>query len=174
LRTAAKPDSQDVCFIRSDEGRAGFLADRLALHPGRLVDHASGSDLGPVEAVELVTVGQRRGMGHGDDGRRRYVTGVDVHTRRVTIGPPEANWADGASLHTMAWTDRAPEAGHPVPVVAQCSAHGRPVDATVVTDGAGGADLAFLRPQRRVAPGQTIALYDAARPESVVGSGVVR
>ena len=33
LRTAAKPDSQDVCFIRSDEGRAGFLGDRG--HPPR-------------------------------------------------------------------------------------------------------------------------------------------
>jgi tRNA-specific 2-thiouridylase len=76
LRTAGKPDSQDVCFIRSDEGRHRFLADRLELHPGRLVDHATGADLGAVEAVELVTVGQRRGMGHGDDGRRRFVTGA--------------------------------------------------------------------------------------------------
>ena len=42
LRTAAKPDSQDVCFIRSDEGREGFLGARLPLHAGRLVDHASG------------------------------------------------------------------------------------------------------------------------------------
>ena len=41
-------------------------------------------------AVELVTVGQRRGMGHGADGRRRYVTAVDVPARRVRVGPPEA------------------------------------------------------------------------------------
>ena len=78
LRTAAKPDSQDVCFIRSDQGRQGFLGERVALHPGRLVDHHTGDDLGEVDAVELVTVGQRRGMGHGTDGRRRFVTAVDV------------------------------------------------------------------------------------------------
>ena len=35
LRTAAKPDSQDVCFIGSVEGRQGFLADKLRLPPGR-------------------------------------------------------------------------------------------------------------------------------------------
>ena len=35
LRTAAKPDSQDVCFIAAREGRRGFLGERLALHPGR-------------------------------------------------------------------------------------------------------------------------------------------
>ncbi len=48
LRTAAKPDSQDVCFIHSDEGRAGFLGDRVPLHPGRLVDDRTGEELGTV------------------------------------------------------------------------------------------------------------------------------
>src|SRR5580700_6153762 len=42
LRTADKADSQDVCFIRSAEGRRGFLGDRLAMHGGEIVDAASG------------------------------------------------------------------------------------------------------------------------------------
>ena len=67
LRTAAKPDSQDVCFIGSAEGRQGFLSRRMELHPGEVVD-GEGRPAGVVEAVELVTVGQRRGMGHGSDG----------------------------------------------------------------------------------------------------------
>jgi len=195
LRTAAKPDSQDVCFIRSDAGRAGFLGDRVPLHPGRLVDHDSGADLGQVAAVELVTVGQRRGMGHGTDGRRRFVTAVDVPARRVTIGPPEASYATGVALHTVAWIDGVPAAltdgrsgtrssarpgersgGWPASsfdALAQCSAHGAPVPCTVRAD----ADellVTFARPQRRIAPGQTVALYDTDRPDSVVGSGVVR
>ena len=40
LRTADKPDSQDVCFITSIEGRAGFLAERLPFHAGEVVDTA--------------------------------------------------------------------------------------------------------------------------------------
>ena len=110
LRTADKPDSQDVCFIRSDEGRSGFLGDRVALHPGRLVDHVTGEELGEVEAVELVTVGQRRGMGHSGDGRRRFVTAVDVPARRVMVGPPEAAYAPEVSLHTVTWVDADPTA----------------------------------------------------------------
>ena len=39
LRTAAKPDSQDVCFIGSAEGRQGFLSGRLELHRGRRRGH---------------------------------------------------------------------------------------------------------------------------------------
>jgi tRNA-specific 2-thiouridylase len=178
LRTAGKPDSQDVCFIRSDVGRQGFLGARLDLHPGRLVDHHTGDDLGPVDAVELVTVGQRRGMGHGSDGRRRFVTAVDVPARRVSLGPPEAAHTDRVSLHTVTWVDGQPtglgDAGGPGPalaVVAQCSAHGRPVPSTLHRGG-DGLLVTFAAPQRRIAPGQTVALYDRVHPEVVVGSGI--
>jgi tRNA-specific 2-thiouridylase len=180
LRTAAKPDSQDVCFIRSDEGRPGFLGDRLTLHPGRLVDHRTGEDLGAVDAVELVTVGQRRGMGHSGDGRRRFVTAVDVRSRQVAIGPPEAAWAPGVELHTVTWVDGDPTAAggsvhHDagVGLIAQCSAHGRPAPA-VVAPTPGGLAVTFQSPQRRVAPGQTVALYDPTHPDRVVGSGIAR
>jgi tRNA-specific 2-thiouridylase len=174
LRTADKPDSQDVCFIRSDEGRAGFLGDRVELHPGRLVDHETGDDLGVVTAVELVTVGQRRGMGHGTDGRRRFVTAVDVPSRRVAVGPPEASLADSHDLHTAAWVDGPPEVGPDgtAPALAQCSAHGPAVPCTVHLDG-DRVQVAFAEPQRRVAPGQTVALYDPDRSDSVLGSGIV-
>lgn len=186
LRTAAKPDSQDVCFIRSDTGRAGFLARRIPLHPGRLVDHATGDELGTVEAVELVTVGQRRGMGHADDGRRRFVTSVDIPGRTVSLGPAEAVLCDHAVLSTVTWVD-APvfeaatgeaatgEAQPETPVLVQCSAHGPALEATVAVVGPEGDHLrvTFAAPQRRVAPGQTIALYDPERPDDVVGAGVV-
>ena len=176
LRTAAKPDSQDVCFIRSDEGRAGFLADRVALHPGRLVDHDSGADLGEVTAVELVTVGQRRGMGHGTDGRRRFVTAVDVPARRVTVGPPESAYAADLVLDTVVWVDRPPvgwDGVGGVAALAQCSAHG-PALACTVGAQSDGLAVRFAELQRRVAPGQTVALYDPVRPDHVIGSGVVR
>ena len=172
LRTAGKPDSQDVCFIRADEGRQGFLGARLPLHDGRLVDDATGADLGPVDAVELVTVGQRRGMGHSDDGRRRYVTSVDVPGRRVRVGPPEAADAPEVALHTVTWVDADPtSASSAVGAVAQCSAHGRPV-ACAVRRTPDGLAVAFAAPQRRIAPGQTVALYDAGAPDRVLGSGI--
>src|SRR3954452_19104565 len=76
LPTAVKPDSQDVCFITSTTGRAGFLRERASFTPGRVLD-ATGAELGHVDAVELVTVGQRRGIGlRGGDGSARYVTDV--------------------------------------------------------------------------------------------------
>jgi tRNA-specific 2-thiouridylase len=170
LRTAAKPDSQDVCFIGSVEGRTGFLSTRLPLHPGQVVD-ADGRPAGAVEAVELVTVGQRRGMGHGDDGTRRYVTGVDVATRTVTVGGAADVLRSSVVLPrpTLTWVDRPLAAG--ARAVAQVSAHGRPVPCTVDL-GDEGAVVRFDQAQRAVAPGQTVALYDAREPDAVVGAGI--
>lgn len=168
LRTASKPDSQDVCFIHGAEGRRGFLARRLALHPGTVVDGRTGAAVGTVDAVELVTVGQRRGMGHAPDGARRYAVAVDVPGRRVDVGTAEAAVVDGLALDpaTVTWVDRALGAG--AAAYAQVSAHGRPAACTWSPPA-----LVFDEVQRPVAPGQTVALYDRDDPDAVAGSGIV-
>ncbi len=170
LRTADKPDSQDVCFIGRTEGRRNFLAGRMDLHPGDVVDE-DGLPAGEVEAVELVTVGQRRGMGHGTDGRRRYVTAVDVTARRVTVGPADEAMCTEVALAgaTLSWVDRPLGVGDRA--VAQVSAHGRAVPCTLGHHDAG-VSVRFDVPQRPVAPGQTVALYDVLDPDAVAGAGI--
>ncbi len=170
LRTADKPDSQDVCFINSTEGREGFLSRQLEFHAAEVVN-TDGESVGEVEAIELVTVGQRRGMGHGTDGQRRYVVAVDMPTRRVTVGSAAEALTSAVTLSdaTMTWVDE------PLPdgarAVAQVSAHGRPAPCSVrVADE--GLVVEFDVPQRPVAAGQTIALYNVAEPDSVVGAGI--
>jgi tRNA-specific 2-thiouridylase len=170
LRTAGKPDSQDVCFIGSAEGRQGFLADKLAFHPAT-VANGRGETVGTVEAVELVTVGQRRGMGHGTDGARRYVVAVDVPARRVTVGSAADALTSSLTLQasSLTWVDLPLQHGDRA--VAQVSAHGRPAPCAVAQTDAGLVVL-FDVPQRPVAPGQTVALYDVVDPDAVVGAGI--
>ena len=170
LRTAGKPDSQDVCFIGRVEGRQGFLGRRMAFHPAGVVN-AAGEAVGSVDAVELVTVGQRRGMGHGSDGARRYVVAVDVPARRVTVGSAAEVMVSTVTLPlpTVTWVDRPLLPGDRA--VAQVSAHGRPAACTV-TGGDGALIVRFDVPQRAVAPGQSVALYDDADPDAVVGAGI--
>jgi tRNA-uridine 2-sulfurtransferase len=170
LRTAGKPDSQDVCFVGSAEGREGFLSRRVALHAAEVVD-GEGRPAGSVDAVQLVTVGQRRGMGHGTDGKRRYVTHVDVAARRVTVGSAAEVLRSSVLLAgpSLTWVDRPLSAG--ARAVAQVSAHGRPVPCTVLLQ-PDSAEVLFDDPQRPVAPGQTVALYDALDPDAVVGAGI--
>jgi tRNA-specific 2-thiouridylase len=171
LRTAGKPDSQDVCFIGSAEGREGFLSRRVELHPAEVVD-GEGRPAGSVPSVELVTVGQRRGMGHGSDGKRRYVTHVDVAARRVVVGSAAEVLRSSVLLAgpSVTWVDRPLATG--ARAVAQVSAHGRPVACTVAGGGESDREVIFDEPQRPVAPGQTVALYDALDPDAVVGAGI--
>jgi tRNA-specific 2-thiouridylase len=170
LRTAAKPDSQDVCFISSVEGRQGFLADKLDFHPADVMNRR-GERVGTVDAVELVTLGQRRGMGHGSDGGRHYVVAVDVPARRVTVGSAAEAVITAVVLSeaTLTWVDRPLRPGDRA--VAQVSAHGRPALCAVARTDAG-LIVRFDSPQRPVAPGQTVALYDIVDPDAVVGAGI--
>jgi tRNA-specific 2-thiouridylase len=170
LRTAAKPDSQDVCFIGSVEGRRGFLSGRLEFHPATVVN-GQGETVGTVDAVELVTLGQRRGMGHGRDGGRHYVVAVDVPTRRVRVGSAADAVISAVVLprSTLTWVDRP--LLHGDRAVAQVSAHGRPA-LCAITRTSAGVTVHFDVPQRPVASGQTVALYDAADPDAVVGAGI--
>jgi tRNA-specific 2-thiouridylase len=166
LVTAAKPDSQDVCFVLGGAGssaRERFLSDRMELHPGVVVDVASGEQVGTVPAVELVTVGQRRGLG-GAGGERRFAVRVDVEHRRVEVGNECDLLGTGVSLTERTWVRSALPLG--TAVLAQVSAHGRAFEAVVTSDGVG-----FAAPRRRVAPGQTVALYVG---DEVVGAGIAR
>jgi tRNA-specific 2-thiouridylase len=161
LRTAAKPDSQEVCFIPGAAGgRRRFLARRVALTPGRVVDKG-GAVVGTVPAVELVTVGQRRGLGLAA-GEPRYAVDVDVAAATVTVGSAGDLLVDAVRLTRTSWAG-----GDPVGrVEAQCSAHGAAHPAA--WDPAEGV-VRFDEPVRRVAPGQSVVLY---RGDEVLGGGI--
>jgi tRNA-specific 2-thiouridylase len=164
LRTAAKPDSQDVCFIASTVGRGRFLERRLPLHAGRVVD-GDGRTVGRVDAVELVTVGQRRGLGlAGGPAAPRYVVDVDVAAGTVRVGGEAELASRRVDLDRVTWAGDVALG----PVLAQCSAHGEARPGVVEGDRER-AILWWDRPQRRVAPGQTAVLYDG---DEVVGSGI--
>ena len=176
LRTADKPDSQDVCFItHAGGGRSTFLGARIPLRPGRLVD-ADGAEVGAVDAVELVTVGQRRGLGLGGDGEPRYAVSVDVPSATVVVGAADELMVDAESLTGIVWADDAARldrarrrGGHRPgqrPRLADRRGRGR--------RGSGrrrhGLVVRWAEPQRRVAPGQSVVLYEG---DTVLGGGTV-
>src|SRR5688500_9207366 len=152
LRTATKPDSQDVCFIRRDEGRVHFVGARRPLTPGRVVD-ADGHEVGHVDAVELITVGQRRGLGLAGGHAPRYVVDVDVATATVVVGSDAELLVTSTPVDGWTWASEA----HEGRLAVQCSAHGTTAAADVDVEA---GVLRWVEPRRRVAPGQLVVLYD--------------
>jgi tRNA-specific 2-thiouridylase len=176
LRTADKPDSQDVCFIHSVGGRQVFLGDRIPLRPARLVD-GDGREVGQVESIELVTLGQRKGLNLGGDAERRYVVDIDHESATVTVGHHQDLLVEAQRIEAMTWAHEPVETSvdGPGDLTVQCSAHGRPLPAQVGIDHAvdGTATSVIVRwyePQRRVARGQSMVIYN--HNQEVVGGGL--
>lgn len=160
--TAAKPDSQDVCFIHSDGGKAKFLGDRIPLRTGRIVD-TSGTRVGSVEGVQLVTIGQRKGLDLGGGHGRRYVVDTDPATDTVVVGERADLLRDAQAVQSWTWVVEPDTVGGSL--TAQVSAHGGAKAVAVVE-----ADrLVWSEPEQRVAPGQAIVGYDG---DTVVGWGL--
>ncbi len=179
LRTADKPDSQDVCFITSTGGRETFLGDRIEFRPATVVD-TSGAELGRIESVEMVTVGQRKGLGLAGGGPKLYAVDVDVAGGVVTVGDDADLLRPALDLADISWV-AGPVVGR---LRVQCSAHGdaRLADVSlaseVVADGVrdGVCDevhVEWCEPQRRIAPGQSVVLYDES-DRRVLGGGICR
>jgi tRNA-specific 2-thiouridylase len=182
LRTATKPDSQDVCFISRTGGRETFLGNRIEFRKAAVVT-SDGEKAGAVDALELVTIGQRRGLGLPGGGPKQFVVDVDTPNARVVIGSEDQLLRTGLAVRNVMWANQAPTVGQKVLV--QSSAHGTAVAATVERVGQTiGADavgsqhvsganlvLRFDVAQRRIAPGQSIVCYDKTN-SFVLGGGI--
>ena len=158
LRTATKPESQDVCFITNRHGRGAFLGTRIDLKPARVLDRG-GAEVGRVEAIELLTVGQRKGLGLAGGTDPYYAIDVDPSSATVTVGTAKDLVVTETPLETWTWV------GEPLrgELDLQCSAHGS-VARGLVRDGY----VSWREGHRRVAPGQSLVAY---RNDLVVGGG---
>ncbi len=160
MRVAAKPDSQDVCFIASTTSRQEFLGDRMSFTPADVIDR-EGKVVGHVESVQLVTIGQRKGLGLQGGGPPQWVTDVDVAGQTVTIGNRSDLLSAFVDVDEMVWTGGAAISGD---LLAQTSAHGTARSAHV-----DGNRVHWSEPNERVAPGQTVVVY---HDDVVVGGGI--
>lgn len=164
MRNHNKPDSQDVCFIHSVGGRRKFIKDRIDLSPGVLVD-TSGERLGDVESVELVTIGQRRGLNLGGQSNPKYVVDIDHQESKVVVGEKTDLLRESQQVSDLVWSDK-PVAGA---VLVQCSAHGRPISAKIELLDDANCNIIWDEPAQIVADGQSIVFYEQ---DYVLGGGL--
>jgi tRNA-specific 2-thiouridylase len=168
LAVAHKPDSHDICFI-SDGDTGGWLEERLGAGSGQIVDEA-GSVVGEHTGSYRFTVGQRRGLRLGvpaDDGRPRYVLGIEPASQTVTVGPRESLGVDGIDGVRPRWCEQAPSG--PLRASVQLRAHGEAHPGVVRVRGDGVA-IDLDAPAHGISPGQYAVVYDGTR---VVGSATI-
>ena len=149
LVVAAKPDSQDICFVPGGDYAAVVERIRPELAaPGDIVD-AQGRVLGRHTGIHRFTVGQRRGLELGGQAEPLYVIGIDAATRRVIAGPRRALAVTGVQLEGL---NRLAATDGPLMVKVRSMA---PLAAARMQ----GDHLWFDEPQHGVAPGQAAVAY---------------
>ncbi len=160
LRTATKPDSQEICFVPSNDYRQLLAAEGVELHPGRLVD-TSGKALGRHPGTEHFTIGQRRGLGVAA-GTPLYVVEILPQTGTVVLGSQEECQWDlvlVGDLNRIGFD--VPPAGS-FRAEVQVRYHHTAAPALVTVEGTR-ATVEFDSPQLAVARGQGAAFYQGER-----------
>ena len=167
LRNAAKPDSQDICFV--PDGNYAGIVEKLRPEggrPGPIVHAGTGETLGGHKGVIHFTVGQRRGLEIGGQPAPLYVVGIDAEQAEVRVGPRQMLAVSVANLIETNRIGPLPEA----PLTAKVRSLAKPVPVRLEGPLGNGAEttIRFHAPEYGVAPGQAAVLYAGER---VVGGG---
>jgi len=153
LEVAAKPDSQDICFV--PDGDYAGLVKRIRPEteaPGEIV-HVDGRVLGQHRGVVHFTVGQRRGIEVGGQSEPLYVVRIDPDQRRLVVGPRQALAVEAIRVADWNWIGEDQRE-----VTVKVRSLARPVAATVE-----GGWVRFAQPEFGVAPGQAAVVYEGSR-----------
>jgi tRNA-uridine 2-sulfurtransferase len=162
LGVAAKPDSQDICFVPDGDYASVVRKVRPDADDAGEIVHLDGRVLGPHKGLIHFTVGQRRGIEIGGQPEPLYVIRLDAAARQVIVGPRAALAVGSATISEVNWLEN-PEGR---PVLAKVRSMAKPIPARFEY-----GQLSFANPEFGVAPGQAAVLYDAANPDQVLGGG---
>ena len=167
LRTAEKPESQEICFVPGGDYARVVEALRPERLPGEgeIVDE-SGRVLGRHPGIHHFTVGQRRGLAVSSD-RRLYVKRIEADANRVVVSDLDGLAVPAARLERVSWIAGTAPA-EPVHASVQVRYRHEGAPAKIEPTADGGAWLRFDEPVRAVAPGQAAVFYEG---DVVLGGG---
>jgi tRNA-specific 2-thiouridylase len=172
LPTASKKDSQGICFI-GNVRMQDFLRAYITDAPGPIVRADDSRELGTHRGLHLHTIGQRKGIGvpSNTDGRAYVVVGKDLEHNRLIIafdGPDAPGlWSTRVRVNSLSWVGDAVTA--PRDLLARVRYRDPAVPARFEPEGESSAEITFTQPQRGLASGQILALYEG---EQLLGGGV--
>ncbi len=168
LFTAGKKDSQGICFV-GKVGIRDFLSQYVQQIPGKIVEKGTGKVLGHHDGAIFYTLGQRHGLELGG-GLPYYVMGKDMDKNEVYVTTDLNDttlWKHDVTLTAVHWINTAPVAGtydirvrHRAPLA----------KAQLVLSENGEVQLSLANPERAVAAGQSVVIYDG---DTCLGGGIV-
>ena len=171
LALAAKPDSQEICFIPGGS-YSQFLKAYLDEQGRELPDSSgelvstSGETLGHHDGIHSFTVGQRKGLGLSSPDPL-YVLKINPDSHRVEVGPDTDLYSRTLRANRLNWVSiGAPT--EPIRVSIKIRHRHEPAPATLRVTGPDEIEATFDDPQRAITPGQSAVFY---QDDEVAGGG---
>ncbi|MEK7643558.1 MAG: tRNA 2-thiouridine(34) synthase MnmA [Patescibacteria group bacterium] len=164
LPTAGKKDSQGICFV-GEGSMVDFLRDHIKTEAGP-IKTKDGREIGRHEGIEFFTIGQRHGIGAPGGTMPYYVAEKNARTRTLVVA--EGNEDAILYQRELIYKNHNWMIEPVFPFVCEARIRYRAGRArcTVFEDGR----VVFEKPQRAVAPGQSIVFYVEER---MVGGGII-
>ena len=178
LRTADKPESQDLCLADHHGSMKAFLDAYLPPRQGEIV-LSDGRVLGTHDGIEHFTIGQRKGLGVAWS-EPLHVVRLDAALNRVVVAPRSEAARPDALVGAVNWVSIAPPS-EPLEVEVQVRYRSGAVAALLTPLPATEADAAAERPHRcrlqfaeeqfSITPGQAAVFYAG---DTVLGGGLIQ
>jgi len=168
LPAAHRSDSQDICFI-PDGDYISFIEQHsdLSFPEGDFIS-PDGQVLGKHSGLIRYTVGQRKGLGIAL-GQPAFVASKNATDNTVTLCSDAELYRDTLTAnHLNLLTDETFD--QPRRVCAKIRYRHTPAPATVTRIDNDRVSVIFDHPQRAIAPGQSLVLYD---DDVVLGGGII-
>lgn len=160
LKTAQKPDSQEICFV-ADDNYERFLKERVPelindVQSGDFTYH--GKKVGKHKGIPFYTIGQRRGLGIAL-GKPIYVKNIDPNSNVVELGDKEellGNKVLASDINYVSVNQLVPGSV----VLAKIRYADKADFATIIKAGENKIEIQFYEPKNAITPGQSLVLYD--------------
>lgn len=163
LVTAAKPDSQEICFVPPGD-HPRLVAHRVGGSRAGAIVNEAGQVLGEHPGIEHFTIGQRQGLGIAV-GSPLYVLRIEPETCRIVVGPREAIPLESLKATEATWIAAVPD--EPFKCLVQCRAQRPAARAIVCRQGPDQFTARFLEPTVNapgpITPGQPAVCYAGSR-----------
>lgn len=166
LPVADKKDSQGICFlgkVKVPEFLSHFIDDK----PGEIVTTA-GEVVGRHQGLHRYTLGQRRGIGvpSNTDHQNFVVTGKEESSNRLIVAFESKDeptlWGRRYEIENLSFLMDEPLGGERE-LLGKTRYRDPSVALSFKSIEGGRAEIVFEEPQRALAPGQVLALYDGER-----------
>ncbi len=165
--TAHKSDSQDICFVPDGDYASVIAKYSKKQYPkGNFVDE-NGNILGQHQGIIRYTVGQRKGLGIAF-GKPLYVKEKNAESNSVILASNEELFSRRLSAKDFNLLLDFKEG--PIRAKAKIRYNQTEQPATVFYKDCNNVEILFDEPQRAIARGQAVVVYDEER---VLGGGTI-